>query len=158
MYANIIIAAVFVGVTVGAYFTGANNQEKIVRGEFAALRLQEQTEHQAAINAAWKVKTDAESKWQAAFSGAGKAYERRLNEIATDAAVASAISLRDPFAKPQACGDTTGKAAANPDAANSGGAELSVEFASFLKSEASRADKVVEKLNFCIGVLESERR
>jgi hypothetical protein len=97
-------------------------------------------------------------------------YVRRLNEKTRDFDSfvadlnAGRIVYRDP-----------GKAGPEPDidrdgakgsvAADTGGGAgqggrgvLSREAAVFLRSEAERADKVVEKLNLCRGVLEEERR
>lgn len=158
MYAKAIGAGLVVLGFLVCYAMGRSDGAKLEASEINAERAQEARENTIAIEGAYKRKAETEAKWQAAFSKAGKDFEGKLN--AKDKALAAALAgkrLRDPYSEPKTCGDTTGKTAANPEPANAGGTELSVEFDRFLKSEASRADKVVLKLNLCIDTLEAER-
>jgi len=164
LYANLIIAAILVGLTVGAYFTGANNREKIVRGEFSALRLQEQAEHQAAINAAWQSKADTEGKWQAKVSEIDKDRQRlrsanetqRLADLS--AIYARTLILRDPNRNAEASGNCAASVASGSSGSDGGtGAELPAKTSQFLLGLASEADAVVIQLSACQAILQSDR-
>lgn len=164
LYANFIIAAIFVGVTVGAYFTGDKNGATRVRAEFQALRLQEQAEHQAAINAAWQRKAHQEGVWQAKVSEIDKDRQRlrsanetqRLADLA--ALDARTLILRDPNRNAEASGNCAASVASGSSGSNGGaGAELPAKTAGFLLSLASEADAVVIQLSACQAILQSDR-
>jgi len=157
-YGYLVGAVLCVAALGGAYWRGGETREAIVRGEYAARDLQASEEARIAERGIAARYRAQEQKWQEAFGKAGADYRRKLGENATALLVADAVRLRDPHATKQACGDSAPQAATNTNAANSGGTELSEKFASFLRSEASRADAVVLKLNYCIDTLESERK
>jgi len=158
MYANLIILAIFVGVTVGAYFTGANNREKIVRGEYAARDLQASEEARTVEKAIAERERAKEASWQQKFAQAGTKYQRSLDASATALLTANAVRLYDNYRAVAACGSAASETAADTVATDARGTELSKPFADFLKREASRADSTAIRLNLCIDVLESERQ
>jgi hypothetical protein len=157
-YGYLLAAGLFVAALGGAYWRGGETREAIVRGEYAARDLQASEEARISERGIASRYRAQEQKWQEAFGKAGADYRRKLGENATALLAADAVRLRDPYASGKACGDSAPQAAANTNAANSGGAFISPAFDRFLKSEASRADAVVLKLNFCIDTLESERK
>jgi hypothetical protein len=157
-YGYLVAAILFLCAIGGAYVKGRTDGDKITRAEYVARDLQASEEARIAekgLSARYRAQ---EQQWQGAFQVAGKQYERKLDAQATAARVAESVRLHDPYATVQACSGGPSQASANTNAANAGGADLSPKFASFLRSEASRADAVVAKLNFCIDTLESERR
>jgi len=151
-------AVVFLLACGGAYVKGRTDGDAITRSEYAARDLQASEEARIAERGLSAKDRAQERRWQSAFSDAQTKYQRTLDANHTALLTADAVRLRDPFTKPEACSGGTSQAAANTIAANSGGTELSDTLARFLKSEASRADAVVLKLNLCIDTLESERR
>lgn len=142
----------------GAYVKGRTDGDAITRSEYAARDLQASEEARIAERGLSAKYRAQEQRWSQAFQVAGTQYQRSLDASHTASRVAESVRLRDPFANPEACGSGTPQAAANTVAANSGGTELSHTLARFLKSEASRADAVVLKLNLCIDTLEMERK
>jgi len=157
LYANLLIAAIFVGVTVGAYFTGANNREKVVRGEYAKRDLQASEEARIAERGIAARERAKEQGWQQKFAQAGTKYQRSLDASATALLVADTVRLYDTGRPVQACGSAASETSSNPVATDPRGTELSKPFADFLRREAGRADQTAIKLNLCIDVLEAER-
>ena len=157
-HAKLVAALVFLLALGGAYWKGRTDGARLTAAEYATRDLKASEEARIAERAITERYRAQEQRWQAAFSKAGTDYQRKLDANATALLVSDAVRLRDPFTKPQACGSETTQPAADTNAANSGGTELSQAFASFLRSEASRADAVVLKLNLCIDTLESERK
>jgi hypothetical protein len=152
------ILAALIGLFVSglAYVQGRADGGKLERAEYTAKRLQEATEYGIAVNGLQTRYKAQERHWAQSFSQVSTFYQAELKK--GDKALATALAagrLRDPYAK--ACEGSAPGAATNTGAPNQGGAELSTEFDRFLKSEAARADKIVVKLNYCIGLLEKER-
>lgn len=142
----------------GAYVKGRTDGNAITRAEYQARDLQSATEAAIAYKGIAERYRAQENRWQNQIAAVSTGFQRKLDANATALLVAESVRLRDPFATDcKAGGDSASKAAANSDPASTRGAELSPAFAQFLRSEASRADAVVLKLNLCIDVLESER-
>lgn len=164
MYGQLICAALVLGLTLGAYFQGRIDGTRITKAEFLQLRLQEQAEHQAAINAAWKVKADTEGKWQAKVSEIDKDRQRlrsanetqRLADLA--ALDARTLILRDPNRNAEASGNCAATVASGSSGSDgSSGANLPVKTAQFLLGLASEADAVTIQLSACQAILQSDR-
>jgi hypothetical protein len=158
MYAVLIQAALVVFIAAGTWYHGYRKGGDVTRAEYATRDLKAATEAQdayARLASRYRAKEQAQAQ---SFAAVSTAYQRKLDANATALLAADAVRLFDHGTSPKACGDTPATVAANPVAANSGGTELSPKFAAFLRSESSRADAVVLKLNLCIGLLESERQ
>lgn len=156
----LVAALVALAMLAGAYIEGRSDERKIVTSEYAQRDLKAQAEYTAKLQAIEEVNRAKEANWQAQFVSASRTYEGKVKENAKalDIALTSG-RLYDRFATTnQACGDSTAKTATDPIPTRQAGAELSEQFDKFLKSEASRADKVVLDLNLCIGTLEGERQ
>jgi len=158
LYGVLIQAAVVVFIAAGAWFHGYNKGADVTRAEYATRDLQAANEAAAAykgLEERYRAKEQAQAQHFAAVS---KDYQRRLDANATALVTAGAVRLFDPGTHSQTCGDSAAKTPADSVAANPRGTELSAKLADFLRSEASRADKVVLKLNLCIDTLEAERQ
>ena len=106
-----------------------------------------------------------EQEWSVALSAVSKDYQGRLGRVETAKNIAldslrrGALVLRDPGAKPEACGSSASQVA--PTAAGRDGEAprgLSAEASGFLLSEAARADAYTEQLGACQAALEADRR
>lgn len=157
----VLLAAVvgFVAAVGGAYVQGRSDGNAISDREHVAEKLQQTTETAIAINGAQTRHRAQEAQWQESFSTVSTTLQGKLDASKKALAIALAANrLRDPFAKPQTCGGATAEAAPSASGDNAPGeSELSVQFDTFLKSEASRADKIVLKLTACQEILTSER-
>ena len=106
-----------------------------------------------------------EREWSVALSAISKDYQGRLGRVETAKNIAldslrrGALVLRDPGAKPEACGSGSTQVA-TPAAGRDGEAPrgLSAEASGFLLSEAARADAYTEQLGACQAALEADRR
>ena len=156
MYAKPIIAGLVVLGFLVCYAVGRSDGAKLEASANNALRAQEAIEFNLAIEGAYKRKAETEAKWQASFSAAGKDYQRKIDAAHTALVTAGAVRLFDPGTR-AACGDPAAKVAADSKPTDPRGTELSAWLTDYLKREASRADKVVLKLNLCIDTLEAER-
>lgn len=157
MYARLISAGLVVLVVAGAYAYGRFDGDRVRGAEESARRLQEAAEYGIAVNGLQTRYRAQEGHWAQAFGQVSAYYQEELKKH--DKALADALAagrLRDPYA--QACNGAPTDATADPGRPDAGGAELSQQASDFLRSEAARADKIVEKLNYCIVVLERERQ
>jgi hypothetical protein len=159
-YAYLIAAVVAAAMLAGSYLQGRSDGTDITTSAYATRDLQGAQVSFAKYQEISEKYRTQETNWQARFVSQARTYQGKVvdNAKALDIALTSG-RLYDRFAAPsQACGDSAAKVAADPVAVSPAGTQLSAELDRFLKSEASRADKVVLDLNLCIGVLEEERR
>jgi len=159
-YGKLIAAIILLVVIAGAYVQGRRDGTRIVTAEYAQRDLKAQADYQAKEIALQNEYRAKEQEWSQKFISAALSYEGKVKENAKalDIAISSG-RLYDRFATASpSCGDSTGKTSADSPATRQAGTELSAEFDKFLKSEASRADKIVLDLNLCIGTLEAERQ
>lgn len=145
----------------GGFRLGADH----VRAERAATDLanaNEQTAKTREIEERYRAKEQASAQ---ALQAVANDYEGRLTDaqrkttIALDAIRSGAVRLRDPYAKPEACGSATAEAGPSPGGRNGSSAgELSGATSEFLVSEAARADAIVLQLTACQQIVASDRR
>ncbi len=156
----LIAALVVVALLAGAGYKGYELGRDHVRAEYEARDIKAQADYAAKETALQDQYRKQEANWQAQFVSAARTYEGKVKENAKamDIALASG-RLYDRFASTDTTsGDSTAKTPANPSTASQTGTELSEKLATFLESEASRADKVVLDLNLCIDTLQAERQ
>jgi prophage endopeptidase len=165
LYANIIIAAIFVGVTVGAYIQGRADGTRVTKAEYLQRDLQASEEARIAERGIAARERAKEQDWQKRFVAASTDYQKRIaaNEtqrLADMAAVdARTLILRDPNSAVQTCPDRTGEIAGSASGRDGGpGSELPPKTAQFLLSLAGEADSVVGQLTACQAILRSERQ
>ena len=136
-----------------------------VRAERAATDLANANEQAAKtreIEERYRAKEQASAQ---ALQAVANDYEGKLTDaqrkttIALDAIRSGAIRLRDPYAKPEACGSVAAEAGPSTSGRNGEkGGELSAEFGAFLYSEAARADAYTEQLTACQKIIEADRK
>ena len=156
----------FVVAVATAGITGYHRGQENVRAEYAARDLA------AAAEAAAKTK-EIQDKYRAIeqaqaqeISKVANDYERRLTDakakttVALDAIRSGSVRLRDNYAAGNEAGRGCPSGSAAPAGVGDGkaGAELSPELASFLVSEAGRADSYTAQLSACQQVIEADRR
>lgn len=157
-----LVAAILVGATGWkAYRLGQDN----VRAEYAARDLQQAAAAAAAYKATeekYRAKEQAAAQALAQVSGD---YERKLTDaqgktrIAMDAIRSGSLRLRDPGAKPQACGSSAASPAASAserDGPTAG--QLSGAAADFLLTIAAEADRNTLQLTACQAVVAADRK
>lgn len=160
MYAKAIGAGLVVLGFLVCYAVGRSDGAKLEASANHALRAQEAVEYNLAIQGAYKRKAETEAKWQAAFSKAGKDYQRRLadNAKALDIAISgSRLFDRNARSAPggDSCAPTPGIASGRDGGS---GAYLSDAAGSFLRRLASECDAVAIQLGAAQELLRSERR
>ena len=160
------IAALVVMVAIGAagvkgYNLGSDHE----RAATLAQSLQDANANAAFTKKLQEQYRAKEQEWSVALSAVSKDYQGRLGRVETAKNIAldslrrGALVLRDPGAKPEACGSGTAQVAATAagrDGKETGG--LSAEASGFLLSEAARADAYTEQLGACQAALEADRR
>lgn len=161
-----ILAAIagLLGLAVGGY-TGYGLGEDHVRAERAATDLanaNKQAQKTREIEERYRAKEQASAE---ALQAVAHDYEGRLTDaqrkttMALDAIRSGSVRLRDPYAKPEACGSVSAEAGPGTSGRNGEkGGELSAEFGAFLYSEAARADAYTEQLTACQQVVISDRK
>jgi prophage endopeptidase len=165
IYANLLIAAIFVGTVMGAWFHGGSTREKVVRGEYAKRDLQASEEARIAERGIAARERAKEQGWQKRFVAASTDYQKRIaaNETQRMADMAAldarTLVLRDPNGSSECVPSTSGEIASSTSGRNGGaGSELPAKTAQFLLGLASEADAVVGQLTACQAILRSERQ
>jgi len=134
-----------------------------VRAEYAARDIKQAKEAAALAQATQEKYRAQEQAHSQAVAAIANDYQGRLTDaqaktaIALNAIRSGSVRLRDPGAK--ACGDPAPGTPAAPGRGNgdtAGG--LSDQLATFLVSEAARADQVVLQLTACQAVIISDRK
>jgi len=159
-----LVAAIAGLVALGAAgFQGYRLGADHVRAEYAARDIQSANEAAAVAQATQEKYRAQEQAHSQAVAAIANDYEGKLTDaqaktaIALNAIRSGSLRLRDPGAK--ACGDPASGTPAAPsrsDGASDGG--LSDQLATFLVSEAARADQVVLQLTACQQVVISDRK
>ena len=164
-YALLALTIAFVASVSAAGWSGFRLGEDHVRAERAADDLANANEQAAKtkeIEERYRAKEQASAEALAAIAND---YEGKLTDaqrktiMALDAIRSGAVRLRDPYAKPEACGSSAAEAVSSPGGRNGEkGGELSAELGAFLYSEAARADAYTEQLAACQKVIEADRK
>ena len=165
MYGYLVAAIVGLVALGAAGFQGYRLGADHVRAEYAARDIANANEQAAKtreVEERYRAKEQASAQ---AVAQIANDYEGRLTDaqrkttIALDAIRSGSVRLRDPFAKPEACGSSAAEAVASPGGRDGYSAgQLSGATSEFLVSLASEADRNTLQLAACQAVLASDRR
>ena len=162
----LIAGVAFMVALAGAGIKGYNMGEDHVRAEYAKRDLQQANEAAAATKAVEEKYRAQEQAHSQALAQVSTDYERKLTDanatknLALDSIKHGALKLRltDPVTAP--CGSPDSKAATStsgPDGSGTG-QFLGETDATFLVTEASRADAIVLRLGACQAALTADRK
>ena len=155
----IVLLSLLSGIATAIYHAGAKSE----RAEWQAREARINAESAIKIEAANRRVRDIEQDIAQLLANESAGYQAKLKEkdhalqIALDSVATVGLFSHGP-----ACPPSGGDSASSPPAGASGRdgaarAKLPDEDARFLLSEASRADKIVEQLTACQGVLRADR-
>lgn len=160
------IAALVVMVALaGTYIQGRSDGGNLERAETLARDIQQAAENAAFAQKIQEGRRAKEREWAGALSAVSTDYQARLTNaegktaLALNAIRSGSIRLRDPFAKPEACGDPSGTATTAASGRNgSARGELSGALAEYLVSLATEADRNTLQLTACQAALLADRK
>ena len=160
-----ILAVVFMVAVAGAGYKGYRLGSDAVHAEYAKRDLQQANEAAAFTKATEEKYRAQEQAHSQALAQVSATYEGKLTDaqakttLALNAIRSGSIRLRDPAAKPEACGSSAAEAGTAASGRNGSSAgELSADASGFLYSEAARADAYTEQLTACQAALVADRQ